>query len=242
MYNRADYLRLWRSYLGTGKQAYKKYKRSDGEFTDKYRVTLSNFQEDDNVFYFLAESQGGGTPTKLYGKEFYTYYYELWLKGKPLQVWSHNLKSWCIVTEMPRPELYSEGSHFIFKLRKASRIPQVRISVSLFDGLMSIQMIENKTKENKMKDDIFETMTNCTVKIEKSPEKEVAVKQNDLEAVVKYQAVIFDDNGMSVGTASFSKKKEAVAFVKRPENLGKTVVLFKRCCSLTTDVPVVEAD
>ena len=85
-------------------------------------------------------------------------------------------------------------------------------------------------------------MTGCTFKIEKSTDWVAEVKRSDLETVAKYQAIVFDSNGMSAGTVSFTKKKEAVAFVKKPENIGKTVVLFKRCCSLTTDIPVVEAD
>lgn len=190
MVNRGDYLRLWRSYLEAGKQAYKKYKRSSGEFTDKYRVTLSNFQDDDNVFYFLSESQGGGTPIMLHGKRFYEYYYWLWFDGRALQVWDKVGKTWRRVTGMAHPDKYVEGSHFIFKLRGAKYAKATVIEVSPVDGTMVLTTdTSDLKKENDMNRE-FETMTGCTVKIEKPFEKEVAVKKSDLEVVVKYQAIV----------------------------------------------------
>ena len=103
----------------------------------------------------------------------------------------------------------------------------------------------DKNKGNNMQTQTQETTIELKVNgksIEIKDDKKCAKLKTEFEKRPRYLSVWYDPSGMEIKTFRHQKKSEVFKILKRPENIGNTVSIYKIGKSLTTDMPVTEVE
>ena len=91
-------------------------------------------------------------------------------------------------------------------------------------------------KETVMREENVVVEVKVNGKIVENTEEKV-VKRD-----IKWFGIYYDMNNELADSAYFYSKKEAKATLQKPENIGKTLELYRKTCKLTTAIPVTETE
>ena len=122
-------------------------------------------------------------------------------------------------------------------------LPNVKV-IKMSDKFKSNLCREIKIPEKVEGKEMKETNVQVEVKVDgKVVGKEKVVKtKTDLEKKPKYIGEWYDTKGVMLESASFESKKHAKRLMQEPQNIGKTLVMYKASFELKTNIPVVETE
>lgn len=225
--NREGYFKVWEDYVkyykGNRAGVEKFYVKSYG-MSGMYDVKISNFQRIPDVVY---KRKGTGSTLAVDAKRYYEYWANKVFEGRNVAVYCPKDNKFKNITYIPLK--WDGHTHFIFRggIKKSE---DVTIEKDFIDRLYIRDSADGLTK-NK------EGVTMSTEKVCNDVEK-VEKPKTALEEVKKYVGVVFDPNGAHVKTIPIKSKKEAKAYVTAKDNIGFTMVLYKRAESYKADIPI----
>ncbi len=94
--------------------------------------------------------------------------------------------------------------------------------------------VNKKQKGNEVKNEKIEVEVKVNGKIVCDEEKVEKTKP------IKYYGFWYDSHDELLDGEGFYSKKEALAEMQKPANIGRTLELFKRYSTLKTDIPIIE--